>query len=114
MIGITPPRPSCERTPSRSQLSSPFRWYYIEMSTPKSEVAALLARARRLRNTARLARQLEPVTWLTRRCIELDEEASDLERQAAAIVQQQQAAEFQAAAPSEQKPRSGVDVGLRR
>jgi len=71
------------------------------MSAPKSEVAALLARARRLRDTARHARQLEPAAWLTRRCNELHEEASDLERQAAAIVQQQQAAKAQPAAPSE-------------
>ena len=74
------------------------------MSAPKSEVAALLARARRLRTTARHARQLEPVAWLTRRCNELDEEASDLERQAAAIVKQQQA-------PSEQKPTLALRLG---
>ena len=74
------------------------------MSAPKSEVAALLARARRLRTTARHARQLEPVAWLTRRCSELDEEASDLERQAAAIVKQQQA-------PSEQKPTLALRLG---
>jgi hypothetical protein len=81
------------------------------MSNKRSEVAALLGRARRLRNTARHARQLQPVAWLTRRANELEEEASDLERQAAAIVQQQQAAKAQPATPSEQEPTLALRSG---
>jgi hypothetical protein len=94
-----------------------------------SEATALLDRARKKRDAARRAREL---VWqleqdadkerLTHFADDLDEQAGELERQAAALVppttlpsggvvheqqqvQQQQAAECQPADPSEQKPK---------
>jgi hypothetical protein len=79
------------------------------MSSKRSGAGSLAGAGTKVRNTAHCARQRQPVTWLARRANVLEEEANDLERQTAAIVQQQQAAKAQPVPPASKSARRRLD-----